>query len=195
MSLQFVRRFQSLFILGCILALAGGVAYLIYKADDLASLQETTFQAAWSSFHPHHLGALYDISHAWRRLLVDWLPGHAETFLSAERTAKIEYALFTVLALIDLSRARVSHAAAATFAPAFGVLMNFIHLLFKDVWIGGIIALVVLLSPIMKKARRLASGRVRAHCFFKNRERRVRHCGSHGSLCRLAPSQKFFLYV
>ena len=57
---QFIRRFQSLFILGCILALAGGVAYLIYKADDLASLQETTFQAAWSSFIPT-TSALYTI--------------------------------------------------------------------------------------------------------------------------------------
>ena len=58
-----------------------------------------------------------------------------------------------VLALIDLSRARVSHAAASTFAPAFGVLMNFVHLFFKDAWIGGIIALVVLLSPLIGNSR------------------------------------------
>ena len=149
---QFIRRFQSLFILGCILALAGGVAYLIYKADDLASLQETTFQAAWSSFIPT-TSALYTIYRMLGAafLLIGFLVMR-KRFISAERTAKIEYAFFIVLALIDLSRARVSHAAAATFAPAFGVLMNFIHLLFKDVWIGGIIALVLLLSPIMKKA-------------------------------------------
>ena len=33
--------------------------------------------------------------------------------------------------------------------------MNFVHLLFKDAWIGGIIALVVLFSPIIRKARSL----------------------------------------
>ncbi len=59
------------------------------------------------------------------------------------------------MALIDLARARVSHAAASTFAPAFGVLMNFVHLFFKDVWIGGIIALVALLSPLIRKSRNL----------------------------------------
>ena len=74
---------------------------------------------------------------------------------SAERFSKIEYAFFAVLALIDFARARVSHAAASTFAPAFGVLMNFVHLFFKDAWIGGIIALVVLLSPLIRKSRNL----------------------------------------
>ena len=33
--------------------------------------------------------------------------------------------------------------------------MNFVHLLFKDAWIGGIIALVVLFSPLIRKSRNL----------------------------------------
>ena len=59
------------------------------------------------------------------------------------------------LALIDFARARISHAAASTFAPAFGVLMNFVHLFFKDVWIGGIIATGRPLSPLIRKSRNL----------------------------------------
>ena len=150
---EFVRRFQFLFLLGCILALVGGFAYLFYKANDLASLQETTFQAAWVSFITT-TSALYTVYRMLGAafLLIAFLVMQ-KRFLSAERTSNIEYAFFVVLTLIDLSRARVSHAAASTFAPAFGVLMNFVHLLFKDVWIGGIIALVVLLSPLIGNSR------------------------------------------
>ncbi len=150
---EFFRRFQFLFILGCILALAGGIAYLIYKTNDLTSLQETTFIAAWGSFITT-TSALYTIYRMLGAafLLIAFLVMQ-KRFISAERISNIEYAFFVVLALIDLSRARVSHAAASTFAPAFGVLMNFVHLFFKDVWIGGIIALVVLLSPLIGNSR------------------------------------------
>ena len=150
---EFRRRFQFLFILGSILALVGGIAYLIYKANDLASLQETTFHGAWGSFITT-TSALYTIYRMLGAafLLIAFL-AMGKRFLSAERTSNIEYVFFGVLTMIDLSRARVSHAAASTFAPAFGVLMNFVHLLFKDVWIGGIIALVVLLSPLIGNSR------------------------------------------
>ena len=73
----------------------------------------------------------------------------------AQKSPKIEYALFAALLGIDFARARVSHAAASTFAPGFGIVMNFVHLFFKDVWIGGTIALVVLLSPLISKSRNL----------------------------------------
>jgi copper transport protein len=150
---EFVRPFQFLLILGCIMALAGGVAYLIYKTNELASLQETTFTAAWGSFITT-TSALYTI---YRMLGAGFLLIASQVvqkrLFSAERVSGIECALFSVLALIDLSRARVSHAAASTFAPAFGILMNFVHLFFKDVWIGGIIAFVVLLSPLIGNSR------------------------------------------
>ncbi len=150
---EFVRRFQFLFLSGCFLALAGGVAYLLFKTNDLASLQETTFAAAWSSFitTTSALNTVYRMIGA-ACLLIAFL-GMRKRLFSAERISNLEYALFVVLALIDFSRARVSHAAASTFAPAFGVLMNFVHLFFKDVWIGGIIALMALLSPLIGKTR------------------------------------------
>jgi copper transport protein len=150
---EFARRFQVLLILGCVLALAGGFAYLIYKTNDLAALQETTFAAAWGSFITT-TSALYTV---YRMLGAGFLliafQAVQKRLFSAERISIIEYALFSVLALIDLSRARVSHAAASTFAPAFGVLMNFVHLFFKDAWIGGIIALFVLLAPLIGNSR------------------------------------------
>ena len=150
---EFASRFQVLLILGCILALAGGFAYLIYKTNELAALQETTFTAAWGSFITT-TSALYTV---YRMIGAGFLLIASQVvqkrLFSAERVSGIEYALFSVLALIDLSRARVSHAAASTFAPAFGVLMNFVHLFFKDAWIGGIIALVGLLSRLIGSSR------------------------------------------
>ena len=148
-------RFRILIFVGCAMALAGGIAYLIYKTDELATLQETTFGAAWGPFI-HTTAAIYTLyrmSGVCFLLIVSLLAG--KQILSAERITKIEYGCFVVLVLIDFARARVSHAAASTFEPVFGVAMNFIHLLFKDVWIGGIIALVVLLSahPKIKKPR------------------------------------------
>lgn len=150
---EFIRRFRFLLILGCILALAGGVAYLIYKTNDLAGLQETTFTAAWGSFitTTSALNAVYRMLGAGFLLIASQVM--QKRLFSADRVSGIEYALFSVLALIDFSRARVSHAAASTFAPAFGVLMNFVHLFFKDAWIGGIIAVVVLLSPLIRNSR------------------------------------------
>ena len=105
---EFVRRFQFLFILGSILALAGGFAYLIYKTDDLASLQETTFHAAWGSFITT-TSALYTIYRMiGAAFLLTAFLVMRKRFLSADRISNIEYAFFVVLALIDLSRARVS---------------------------------------------------------------------------------------
>src|SRR5436853_176058 len=46
----FAGRFQIVVILGCSLALAGGSAYLIYKTNELATLLETSFVAAWGPF-------------------------------------------------------------------------------------------------------------------------------------------------
>jgi methionine-rich copper-binding protein CopC/putative copper export protein len=150
---EFIGRFKFLLRFGCIMALAGGFAYLIYKTSDLASLQEITFSSAWASFlvTTSALFTVYRMLGAGFLLVASQIT--QKRLFSAERVTKIEYVFFAVLALIDLSRARVSHAAASTFAPAFGVLMNFVHLFFKDAWIGGIIALVVLLSPLIRNSR------------------------------------------
>ncbi|MFI5202111.1 MAG: copper resistance protein CopC, partial [Candidatus Kapaibacterium sp.] len=95
---QFVRRFQFLFILGCILALAGGFAYLIYKTNELSSLQETTFTAAWGYYitTPWGLYRVFGLLGA-QFFLFDFNLINTRLF-SAERTSKIEYAFFVVLA-------------------------------------------------------------------------------------------------
>ncbi len=60
-------------------------------------------------------------------------------------------ALWTMLGLAlfsEFARARVSHAAASDFYPAFSVLINFIHLVFKDLWVGLVLLLAVVRTPL-----------------------------------------------
>ncbi len=163
----FGRRFQILLHLGCVMALAGGIAYLVYKTNELATLQETTFVSAWWPFI-HTTSALYTV---YRMLGVGFLLILSlvmrKQIVSAGRITKVEYGFFVVLMLIDFARARVSHAAASNFEPAFGVGMNFVHLFFKDVWTGGIIALVTLLSPIIRKTRSLRTAAFALTSFSK----------------------------
>src|SRR4029077_406868 len=112
---EFARRFQILFVLGCLMAVAGGVAYLIYKTSELATLQETTFASAWSPFIAT-TSAFYTIYRMLGLgfLLIAFLAMRKQIF-SAERISKIEFAFFAVFLMIDLARARVSHAAASNF--------------------------------------------------------------------------------
>jgi copper transport protein len=151
----FTKRFQVLIILGGSSSLAGGIAYLIYKTNELASLQGTAFAEAFA----HFIGTTSAIFTIYRLLAIIFVIVAVRVMrvriFSGRRITGIEYALFAVLALTDFARARISHAAASTFAPAFSVFVNFVHLFFKDLWIGGIIALILLLSPLITKSRDL----------------------------------------
>jgi hypothetical protein len=53
-----------------------------------------------------------------------------------------------------LARARVSHAAASHILPTFSVVINAVHLLAKEFWIGGLIALAVVLMPVLSRNTR-----------------------------------------
>ncbi len=143
------RRLRVLVVAGSALALIGGATYLLYKSNELAGLQGTSFGAAWTSF----LGTTSARFTLYRMIgtglvLLGWL-ARERALLAAQRITATDGGLFFLLALIDFDRARISHAAASSFAPAFGVFMNFVHLLFKEAWIGGIIALVALVSPLI----------------------------------------------
>ncbi len=71
--------------------MAGGLAYLIYKTNELAALQETSFTAAWSPFLAT-TSALYTI---YRMIgvgfiLIAFLVMRKKIF-SAERITSVEY--------------------------------------------------------------------------------------------------------
>ncbi len=157
----FSRRFNLAVIGGFVLVLLGGISYLIYKANDLSYLQETSFQEAFSSFLST-TAALYTIYRmVGAALVVGIFEFRKKSIFASHKIIETEWVIFIVLALIDLARAKVSHAAASNFAPDFSVAVNFIHLFFKDIWIGGLFAMLFLLSPIV---RRIKSINMAAFC-------------------------------
>ncbi len=164
---RFAARFRTLYLSGCALAVAGGLAYLIYKTNELATLQGTNFARAWIPF----LFTASAVSTVLRMVgtlaLLVGLAMWGRKAIALDRITTAEYGAFAILALIDLARARISHAAASTFAPGFGVTMNFIHLFFKDAWIGGIIALVYLFSPIVRTSRNMRAAAFTLTSFSK----------------------------
>ncbi len=149
------KRARLIAVIGLILALAGGVSYLIYKTSELATLQESSFSAVFIPFVNTVSGlfTVYRMIGAIVFLCIFLMFG--KTIAAGETVGAAERTLWIILALTALARARVSHAAASTFAPAFSVLMNFIHLFFKDIWIGGIAAFVLILAPVMRKLQNL----------------------------------------
>jgi putative copper export protein len=65
-----------------------------------------------------------------------------------------EGVLAAVMTIVLIDRARVSHAAASHFHPDFSILMNAVHLLAKEFWVGGLIALSLILMPTIVRIGR-----------------------------------------
>gem|GEM_PF-2155248 len=56
-----------------------------------------------------------------------------------------------LIVIVAVLRALISHAAASTFLPMLGVLVNAVHLLAKDLWIGGAIVFLIVLLPLCRR--------------------------------------------
>ncbi len=146
-----LKRLNLSLIFAVLLIFAGGISYFIFKTNELAKLQESAFGATFWVFF-----STVSARYTFYRLLsiafffaVFW--ASRKRILSSEKFTKTEIALFLLLAFTAFARARVSHAAASNFYPNFSIAINFIHLYFKDLWIGGILALLILFSPIIKQ--------------------------------------------
>ncbi len=151
----FTKRIGWIIIACFILAAGGAIAYFVFKTNELKNLQQVAFaQAFWAFFTT--LSARYTL---YRLITVTVLSFtflfSLKKILAREKLTKTEIFLFACLAIIDLMRARVSHAAASNFYPAMSVIINGIHLLFKDLWVGGALALLILWAPIIKKLKNL----------------------------------------
>lgn len=150
---SFEKRFSTLVLAGGILILIGTALFLIIKTLDLQQLRPGSFFDIFGIFlttvDGYHtlargiLGVLF---------LAIFFAARKRIFRS-EKISASEIALAVVLLLVLLSRARVSHAAASHFYPAFSIAINFIHLIFKGLWVGGLIAVSTILLPFLAKLK------------------------------------------
>ncbi|HRH93925.1 MAG TPA: hypothetical protein PKV72_05340, partial [Candidatus Peribacteria bacterium] len=85
----------------------------------------------------------------------------ARTIFASHNMTRTERVLLGLVGLLAILRARVSHAAASHLWPEFSVAVNAVHLVGKDIWIGGITAFVLAILPTLRedgRARIMALG-------------------------------------
>jgi putative copper export protein len=148
----FIRRRLSLAILaGAALVIAGTAAYVLLKGHELALAQQVGLAVGLGLFEGTVAGsfALYRAGLALALGLAFLLL--RGRFFSASRASAPDILLFALAALILLARARVSHAAASDFLPVLSVLVNFVHLAAKCIWIGLLAVLALIVLPAAER--------------------------------------------
>jgi methionine-rich copper-binding protein CopC/putative copper export protein len=147
----FEQRFHLLLTTGLCLILAGTVSYLVLKSIDLQQFQTVSFLNAFQTFI-FTLTGKFTLYRALLAILF-WVifSGTQKITLKNEKSFQREIFLIILVILMTLARARVSHAAASPFFPNFSIFVNFVHLIFKDIWVGGLIGMVTLVLPILGK--------------------------------------------
>lgn len=150
---SFEKRFTILISIGILLIAVGVASFIIIKTFDLQQLRFGTFFEVLKTF----LGTV-DGSWALGRgilgiiFLAIFFATRRQIF-SSEKASSFKLMLWGLLALILLDRARVSHAAASHFYPSFSIFVNFLHLAFKEFWVGGLIVISTLFLPLFSKTR------------------------------------------
>lgn len=147
------KRFSMVTIVGVILVLTGTISYLVLKSAELQQLQQISLLQAFSTFATTVAGqfTVYRLVLAVIFFLV--FLQMKKNINQNQRITKAELLLFGLVLAMALARARVSHAAASHILPEFSVFVNFVHLVFKDLWVGGIAAIVFIILPILKRLK------------------------------------------
>ena len=145
----FEHAFSRMAIVGAAFAIAGIGFFLILKTRDLQQDRATSFSDTLGTFAGTVDGrfALYRAALALAFLVMLLIA--KKTIVRSKRFVTAELILWALMALIMLARARVSHAAASHLMPNFSIVINALHLLSKEFWIGILIATTFLFFPLL----------------------------------------------
>lgn len=148
-EMRFRRVAAFLTIASVLLVVAGGTFYVILKTMELLELGEGVLRT-FLIFTKTISGSftLYRMGFALLFFIFFW--GMRRRIFESKTPLKTAWLLLAVFMAIAFLRARVSHAAASPFLPAFSVAVNAIHLMFKEFWIGLVGATVVLFSKYLR---------------------------------------------
>lgn len=150
---SYARRFLIFGVVGVLLIAIGSVCHLLLESQTYASDESMTFAQAISIFIGTTAG-FYDAV----RLIIDAVFVvlffvFLKSVLRATRFTGIEGLLWLLLIIEAWIRTRVSHAAAADFHPFLSIVINWIHLLSKDLWIGALTVLVCIFLPLLYRRK------------------------------------------
>lgn len=144
------KRLEILMLLGSGAIITGTSLFIVLQILNLQNIQSSSLVVAAGNYLQTTSGifTLYRLSSAF--IAMGIIIGIDEN-LQIKR--KLTAGLTTLILFILFTRVMVSHAAASDFLPAISILINYIHLIFKDIWIGGLIYLSFVLLPEIKKMK------------------------------------------
>ncbi len=148
----FWHRISNAVLIGCGFTLVGAFGFIVFKLYTLAS--EFTGSSVVQLLSPF-LATKAPQFTIYRAIGV--LIFTVAFFVYKKRNAVERSSGYLVLGLILVIvaylRACISHAATSEFYPQLSILINAIHLLFKELWIGTLAVLIGVLNPIIRKLR------------------------------------------
>lgn len=149
LSSRYKKRMFASFTLATALVVGGSVFFLVTKASNLVTV-ELGFHGALLLFAHTAAGEGALVRLVCALLFFGLVFLFRDSFFGKGKGAALDLVLCALLLISTWSRARVSHAAASHFYPGFSVFVNFVHLLSKDLWVGGVLAFVLVFVPIFR---------------------------------------------
>jgi hypothetical protein len=141
-----------------LLALSGGLAQILIKTNQLASLQSLPFAQALHTYIETSAGS----ATLWRMIAAALFAGlfffGRRAILAASKFTLYEWGMLAALLVFAFMRAKISHATSNPFHPDFSILVNFFHVIEKDIWAG--ITGTLLLVCALPRLRRFAAALV-----------------------------------
>jgi copper transport protein len=154
----FMKRLSTLIFGAGIIIVIGAIGYLLLKSSQLSADQGVRFFSAVIAFMKTVAGR-YTVYRLVISLIVCGLFLHSlSSLLASKKIVPKEILLVLLILVVDLFRAQVSHAAASEFLPQLSIFVNFVHLIFKDLWIGGLVVFVAAYVPVLQKSSRMVEG-------------------------------------
>ncbi len=145
------RRLRATVAVAAVLVALGVAAYVWLESSGLAADRFLPMAGAAALFLKTAAGRWAVLRAALSLTAAAILARNLRPALRAQRRTVAEIAVVVLLCAVALARARVSHAAASDFLPALAILVNAVHLLAKDLWIGGLAAATLCLLPALDR--------------------------------------------
>jgi methionine-rich copper-binding protein CopC len=139
-------------------ALSGGLAQILVKTDQLASLQSLSFAQALHTYAGTDAGSATLWRMAAAALFAALFFFGQRAILAASKFTLYEWGMFLGLIVFAFMRAKISHATSNPFHPDLSILVNFFHVIEKDIWAG--ITGTLLLVCALPRLRRFAAALV-----------------------------------
>lgn len=142
-------EYTHLMIVGCFLLLLGMLAMIVKKTTELAELQESSFGETLWVFLASSSGTGLVFKVAIALVFLGIFLGLRKKIFSTYSWTIAEGFLVVLLGFLLYFQSSVSHAAATFFHPKLAVLVTIVHLFGKELVIGALLTLFVLLVTIM----------------------------------------------